>query len=139
MPVRGKKNGSGRKWPRCENCSTATSARPRTAPAAWNWWRRSGSPALLMIQGRKPAQQTSFSLEFSVVVTWRGTVIIKSAGEPAEWRQLQEEVARLRRELREGEERTRVLVDASLDAVVTMDAQGRATGWNAQAEVMFGW
>jgi hypothetical protein len=41
-----------------------------------------GSPALLMIQGRKPAQHTLFSLGFSVVVTWRGTVIINSAGEP---------------------------------------------------------
>jgi tetratricopeptide (TPR) repeat protein len=41
-----------------------------------------GSPALLMIQGCKPAQHTLFSLGFSVVVNWRGTVIIKSAGEP---------------------------------------------------------
>jgi two-component system cell cycle sensor histidine kinase/response regulator CckA len=57
----------------------------------------------------------------------------------AELSQRLEEVARLQRDLREGEERTRVLVDASHDAVVTMDALGRATGWNAQAEVMFGW
>ena len=35
-----------------------------------------------MIQGRKPSQHTSFSPGFSVVVTRRGTVIIKSAGEP---------------------------------------------------------
>jgi hypothetical protein len=35
-----------------------------------------------MIQGCKPAQHTLFSLGFSVVVNWRGTVIIKSAGEP---------------------------------------------------------
>src|SRR6516165_11766861 len=41
-----------------------------------------GSPALLMIQSCKPAQHTLFSLGFSVVVNWRGTVIIKSAGEP---------------------------------------------------------
>ena len=48
----------------------------------------------------------------------------------AELRQRQEEVARLQRDLREREERTRVLVDTSHDAVVTMDAQGRVTGWN---------
>jgi two-component system, sensor histidine kinase and response regulator len=57
----------------------------------------------------------------------------------AELRECREEVARLERDLREAEERTRVLVDASHDAVVTMDAQGRVTGWNAQAEVLFGW
>jgi PAS domain S-box-containing protein len=57
----------------------------------------------------------------------------------AELRERQDDVARLQRDLREREERTRVLVDASHDAVVTMDAQGRVTGWNAQAEVVFGW
>src|SRR5271163_43103 len=56
-----------------------------------------------------------------------------------EVRRCREEVARLQQNLLEGEERTRVLVDASHDAVVTMDALGRATGWNAQAEVLFGW
>jgi PAS domain-containing protein len=57
----------------------------------------------------------------------------------AELSQRREEAARLQRDLRERDERTRVLVDTSHDAVVTVDAQGRATGWNAQAEVMFGW
>jgi PAS domain S-box-containing protein len=56
-----------------------------------------------------------------------------------ELRQRRAEVTRLQEDLREGEERTRVLVDTSHDAVVTMDAQGRVTGWNAQAEVLFGW
>ena len=57
----------------------------------------------------------------------------------AEMSQRQEELARLQRDLREREERTRVLVDASHDAVVTMDARGQVTGWNAQAEVLFDW
>jgi PAS domain S-box-containing protein len=57
----------------------------------------------------------------------------------AELRHREEEVARLQRDLREREERTRVLVDTSHDAVVTMDAQGRVTGWYAQAEALFGW
>ncbi len=57
----------------------------------------------------------------------------------AELRECREEAARMERDLREAEERTRVLVDASHDAVVTMDARGRVTGWNAQAEVLFGW
>jgi PAS domain S-box-containing protein len=57
----------------------------------------------------------------------------------AELRKCQEVISRLQLDLRQGEERTRVLVDASPDAVVTMDAQGRVSGWNAQAEVLFGW
>jgi PAS domain S-box-containing protein len=37
------------------------------------------------------------------------------------------------------ESRMRMTVDKALDAVVTMDADGGITGWNAQAEVTFGW
>jgi PAS domain S-box-containing protein len=42
-------------------------------------------------------------------------------------------------EARAGELRTRLIVDAALDAVITMDEQGRITGWNPQAERTFGW
>jgi PAS domain S-box-containing protein len=41
--------------------------------------------------------------------------------------------------LRDSEERTRLLFDTALDAIVTMDAAGTITGWNAQAEATFGW
>jgi PAS domain S-box-containing protein len=41
--------------------------------------------------------------------------------------------------LRAGEERTRLIVETALDAAVTMDDQGVITGWNAQAEKVFGW
>ena len=37
------------------------------------------------------------------------------------------------------EERTRLMLDEALDAFVTMDAGGVTTGWNKQAEAMFGW
>ena len=42
-------------------------------------------------------------------------------------------------EMRQSEERTRLIIDTALDAVVTMDALGVITGWNAQAERSFGW
>ncbi|MEX1071169.1 MAG: PAS domain S-box protein [Anaerolineales bacterium] len=42
-------------------------------------------------------------------------------------------------EIRESEARTRLVVDNSLDAIITMDAGGIITGWNPQAEKTFGW
>ena len=41
--------------------------------------------------------------------------------------------------LRESESRMRNVLDATLDAVVTMDALGKITGWNNRAQTMFGW
>ncbi|MEC4890455.1 MAG: ATP-binding protein [Nitrospira sp.] len=35
--------------------------------------------------------------------------------------------------------RTRKIIDIALDAVITIDHQGVITGWNAQAEQIFGW
>jgi PAS domain S-box-containing protein len=45
----------------------------------------------------------------------------------------------LLRGLRDSEERTRSVVDSALDAVIVMNARGRITDWNPQAEQMFGW
>jgi PAS domain S-box-containing protein len=41
--------------------------------------------------------------------------------------------------LRASEERTRLIVETALDAVVTMDNTGHITGWSPQAETTFGW
>lgn len=41
--------------------------------------------------------------------------------------------------LRQSEERNRLVVDTAMDAVITADAQGRITGWNRRAELIFGW
>src|SRR2546427_571193 len=37
------------------------------------------------------------------------------------------------------EERTRLILDKALDAVVMMDADGLIIAWNPQAECIFGW
>lgn len=50
-----------------------------------------------------------------------------------------DDLKRTEQELRTSEKRTRVIVDTALDAVVTMDADGMITGWNTQAEKIFGW
>src|SRR5262249_41512172 len=39
----------------------------------------------------------------------------------------------------QSEERLRRLLDAALDAVITIDGQGLVTQWNPQAEHIFGW
>ena len=41
--------------------------------------------------------------------------------------------------LRQSEERIRLIVKSSLDAMVTINEQGRVTEWNPQAEAIFGW
>jgi PAS domain S-box-containing protein len=43
------------------------------------------------------------------------------------------------RELRESEARTRLVLDSSPDAFITLDGQGVIRGWNKAAERMFGW
>ena len=50
-------------------------------------------------------------------------------------------VARRRAEeaVRESESRLRAMLEAALDAVVTMDAEGRVVGWNHAAQAIFGY
>ena len=50
-----------------------------------------------------------------------------------------EQRRRAQEALRENEEAHRLIVDNALDGVITMDSQGQITGWNFQAETMFGW
>ena len=42
-------------------------------------------------------------------------------------------------QLRQSVQRTRLILDNALDAVITMGASGVISDWNAQAEKMFGW
>jgi PAS domain S-box-containing protein len=41
--------------------------------------------------------------------------------------------------LRDSEEKTRLIMNASLDAIICMDKNGLITFWNPQAEKIFGW
>ena len=41
--------------------------------------------------------------------------------------------------LRANEERTRLIIETALDAVITIDDTGAITGWSPQAERIFGW
>ena len=46
---------------------------------------------------------------------------------------------RAQQELRRSEERLRHILSTSLDAIITIDSSGCITGWNPQAEDLFGW
>jgi PAS domain S-box-containing protein len=46
---------------------------------------------------------------------------------------------RVEEEVRASESRLRAMLEAALDAVVTMDAEGRVLGWNHAAEAIFGY
>lgn len=59
--------------------------------------------------------------------------------EAAEARAKTARVSAVEARLRESESRTREILEAALDAVVTMDQTGRITGWNRSAETTFGW
>ncbi len=41
--------------------------------------------------------------------------------------------------LKESEERTRLIIDSALDGVIIIDTQGIVTHWNEQAKAIFGW
>ncbi len=41
--------------------------------------------------------------------------------------------------LEQSEERSRLIMDASLNAIITIDSKGKITFWNSQAETIFGW
>src|SRR5436190_2657504 len=59
-----------------------------------------------------------------------------------EWEQATEDNARRRAaeaRLQESEERTRLIIQSALDAVITIDMDGRVYEWNPQATAMFGW
>jgi PAS domain S-box-containing protein len=71
----------------------------------------------------------------SSVVVFAAFVWINAArGERADWLRREAE-----RSLRLSEERNQLIVETALDGVITMNNRGLVTGWNTQAEKMFGW
>jgi PAS domain S-box-containing protein len=59
-----------------------------------------------------------------------------------EWEQATQDNARARAaeaRLLESEERTRLIIQSALDAVITIDLEGRIVEWNPQASAIFGW
>ncbi len=69
------------------------------------------------------------------VIAFAAFVLINAArGERADNLRRQAE-----RALRLSEERNQLIVETALDGVITINLHGKITGWNTQAEKMFGW
>ncbi len=62
------------------------------------------------------------------LVLWIGLMFIRAISRPLE-----------ERELIEIDTRLRTIIDAAPDAVILMNSEGILTGWNGQAEKIFGW
>ena len=92
---------------------------------------------------------SDFSEEYRIVrkdgkVVWvqDEARLIRQEGKPPYWQGFQLDVtARKEAEhrLHDAHEYLRLVLDSSLDAIVTMDADGIITDWNPQAESTFGW
>ncbi|MBM3496452.1 MAG: PAS domain S-box protein, partial [Armatimonadetes bacterium] len=82
-----------------------------------------------------------------------GCMVIEASAASREWHQVELDALRTAadlfgdavqdrdaaQELRTGEERTRLIVDTALDAVISVAGDGTISGWNAQARDTFGW
>lgn len=69
------------------------------------------------------------------VIVFAAFVLVNAArGERADKLRRQAE-----RALRLSEERNQLIVETTLDGVITINRHGRITGWNTQAEKIFGW
>jgi PAS domain S-box-containing protein len=87
-------------------------------------------------EARRRSEQERVASELDRRVAQR-TVELAAANE-----ELRQEIAdrkRAEEAVRRIEQQARSILDSALDAVVVMDANGVITGWNKQAEEIFGW
>lgn len=71
-----------------------------------------------------------------------GLPIINAEGRLLKWRGVDRDITAqkyFQDALIESEQRKRLIIESSLDAIVMMDSYGLITDWNHQAEKMFGW
>ncbi|MGZ8190074.1 MAG: PAS domain S-box protein, partial [Methylococcaceae bacterium] len=77
-----------------------------------------------------------------VITESTGLPIINAEGKVLKWRGVDRDITARKNfqdALIESEQRTRLIIESSLSAIVIMDSSGLITDWNHQAEKMFGW
>jgi diguanylate cyclase (GGDEF)-like protein/PAS domain S-box-containing protein len=76
------------------------------------------------------------------LIRWKNSLFRSTAGDVIGTASIGEDITeqkRNRESLLQHEERTRLIVESALDAVVVMDATGCIIDWNSQAAITFGW
>lgn len=97
-----------------------------------------------MRQGRRGLQTRNFESRYVhkdgriVALTWMGVWSAPVQRHFFMGRDMTE-ARRAREALAESERMARGIIDTALDAFVQMDEKGEVTGWNTQAEFVFGW
>lgn len=96
-----------------------------------------------------PKEKRWFTMHVSPLSRPEGGAVISqinitaSKQTEAEVRRLNENLEQLVSErthaLQESEERTRKIIETALDAIITVDSDGRISGWTPQACAIFGW
>ncbi|MDD5461547.1 MAG: PAS domain S-box protein [Methylococcales bacterium] len=78
----------------------------------------------------------------AVLTESTGLPIINAEGKLIKWRGVDRDITARKHfqdALVESEQRTRLIIESSLSAIVIMDSYGLITDWNHQAEKIFGW
>lgn len=76
------------------------------------------------------------------LIRWKNSLLRSAAGDLIGTASIGEDITEQRRNqesLLQHEERTRLILESALDAVVVMDATGCTIDWNSQAAITFGW
>jgi PAS domain S-box-containing protein len=108
----------------------------RLLPAALTVPLAAGALALYALHHNWLGVEAGLSLfALSSAIVFAGLVWVSAA----HLAQAEAERQKMQRALQASEERTRLIVESALDAVITIDIAGIITGWNPQAEVLFGW
>lgn len=128
---------------RADRAGVLTFANPGAAPLLDAWALKVGEP--LPDQIRQRIRSAEFDGAVSVEVVAEGRVydllmvaapkfgVVHLFGRDVT------EARDIRVALEESEARTRLLIEASLDAVVTMDGSGMVVDWSPRAHELFGW